>query len=58
MVDAASGLMWIKAQAEAGLTFGLEWNIAMKVKDVMTSPVVSVEPDSPISQAIRIATAH
>ena len=26
----------------------------MKVKDVMTSPVVSVEPDSPISQAIRI----
>jgi CBS domain-containing protein len=32
----------------------LEWSIAMKVKDVMTSPVVSVEPDSPISQAIRI----
>ena len=26
----------------------------MKVKEVMTSPVVSVEPDSPISQAIRI----
>ena len=23
MVDAASGLMWIKAQAEAGLTFRL-----------------------------------
>jgi CBS domain-containing protein len=26
----------------------------MKVKDVMTSPVISVEPDSPIAQAIRI----
>jgi CBS domain-containing protein len=31
-----------------------EWSIAMNVKDVMTSPVLSVEPDSPILQAIRI----
>ena len=56
MVDAASDLMWIKAQAEVGPTFfsGLEGSIAMNVKDVMTFPVVLVEPDSPISQAIRI----
>jgi CBS domain-containing protein len=32
----------------------LEWSIAMNVKDVMTSPVLSVELDSPILQAIRI----
>jgi CBS domain-containing protein len=32
----------------------LEWSIAMNVKDVMTSPVLSVESNSPILQAIRI----
>jgi CBS domain-containing protein len=28
--------------------------MVMKVKDVMTSPVVSVEPESPVSEAVRI----
>src|SRR6516165_8801618 len=30
------------------------WSTAMKVKDVMTSPVLSVESESPISQAIQL----
>ena len=31
-----------------------EWSNAMKAKDVMTSPVVSIEPDTPVLQAVRI----
>jgi CBS domain-containing protein len=32
----------------------IERSIVMKVKDVMTSPIVSVEPDGTISQAVQI----
>ena len=31
-----------------------KWRPAMKAKDVMTSPVISVEPDASIWQAVRI----
>jgi CBS domain-containing protein len=31
-----------------------EWSIAMKVRDIMTSPVISVAPDSAVLEAVRI----
>ena len=31
-----------------------EWSIVMKVRDVMTSPVISIEPESPVLEAVRI----
>src|SRR5882757_4619839 len=31
-----------------------EWSIVMKVKNVMTSPVVSIEPESAVLEAVRI----
>ena len=41
--------MSINAQEQLSSSFNqLEWSIAMKVKDVMTSPVLSVKSDSPI----------
>ena len=31
-----------------------EWSIVMKVRDVMTSPVISIEPESPVLEAVHI----
>ena len=32
----------------------LKWSAPMKVKDVMTSPVISIEPETPVLQAVSI----
>src|SRR5262249_61606997 len=39
---------------QATLSASLEMEPAMKAKDVMTSPVISVEPDASIWEAVRI----
>jgi CBS domain-containing protein len=44
-----------KSDGKGGLAFKKpKWRPAMKAKDVMTSPVVSIEPDASIWQAVRI----
>ena len=49
-------LIWIKERRHrARATVARrEWSLAMKVRDVMTSPVVSIEPDSTVLEAVRI----
>jgi CBS domain-containing protein len=43
-----------KSDGKGGLAFKPKWRPAMKARDVMTSPVISVEPDASIWQAVRI----
>jgi CBS domain-containing protein len=43
-----------RASTDAAYCRRGKWSIAMKVKDVMTSPVVSIEPESSVLEAIRI----
>jgi CBS domain-containing protein len=44
-----------KSDGKGGLAFKKpKWRPAMKAKDVMTSPVISIEPDASIWQAVRI----
>src|SRR6478609_8172368 len=47
--------MWIKEEGSTWPTMlPRKWSIAMKVRDVMTSPVISVAPDSTVLEAVRI----
>src|SRR6476469_407793 len=43
-----------RASTDAAYVRRGKWSSAMKVKDVMTSPVVSIEPESSVLEAIRI----
>lgn len=47
--------MWIKQPTESRARFtSVNGSLVMKARDVMTSPVVSIEPDGSVLEAVRI----
>src|SRR4051812_50134494 len=43
-----------RRRASAGYCGGGEWRLAMRVRDVMTSPVISIAPGSTVLEAGRL----
>jgi CBS domain-containing protein len=52
------GLIWSTWCGPFGRIFELDWRFAMKAKDVMTSTVISVQPNATILQAARQMLQH